>query len=193
MAGIKDDDADRGVADPLGLGGVSDADAPSRKPRPRVLALAGEFLRMSRATAILLGVFVLVGALYLLVKDDPVVRVGTGSPAPTAPADPGGVDDSTTTGTDDATTTTSEPTPTTDPDSTGTTESTVPTTEDNPSTTTDRGRPGPQDGQVTEGPGGSSSPGPAGTSQAQAPDDAATDGAAGAGADDTSGGRQAAE
>ena len=75
--------------DPLHLGGATDPDAPSRHPRPRILALLGEFLRMSRTSAILLVAFVLVGALYLLVREDPVVGFGPGpATSPTAPAQP---------------------------------------------------------------------------------------------------------
>lgn len=161
MADSRDDDADRDRTDPLGLGGVPDVDAPSRKPQPRRLALLGEFLRMSRTTAILLGVFVLVSALYLLVKDDPVVNFNPGPPAPTEPADPTGPEESTTTATDDATDT-SEPTPTTDPDSTGTTDSTVPTTEDDSGTTPGRGGV-----QLTESPAQSSPAGPGAPGQAE--------------------------
>lgn len=67
--------------DPLGLGGETAPDAPSRRPKPKLLSLAGEFLRMSRTTAIILTTFVLVGALYLLVKDDPAVNLGPREPA----------------------------------------------------------------------------------------------------------------
>lgn len=67
--------------DPLGFGGTSDPDAPSRRPKPKLLSLAGEFLRMSRTTMILLAAFMLVGALYLLVKDEPVVNLGPRQPA----------------------------------------------------------------------------------------------------------------
>ena len=69
--------------DPLGLGGASDPDAPSRRPKPKVLALIGEFLKMSRTTAILLVAFVLVGALYIVVKDEPVVNWTPREPAET--------------------------------------------------------------------------------------------------------------
>lgn len=72
--------------DPLGLGGVPDPDAPSRRPKPELLSLAGEFFRMSRATAILLTMFVLAGALYLLVREVPVVSLGPAGP--TEPAEP---------------------------------------------------------------------------------------------------------
>lgn len=44
-----------------------------RKQRPEALSLIIEFFRMSRATAILLIVFVLTTALYMLVRQDPVV------------------------------------------------------------------------------------------------------------------------
>lgn len=67
--------------DPLGLGGEQDPDAPSRRPRPKLLALAGEFLRMSRTTAILLTAFVLVGVLYLVVKEEPAVNLRPREPA----------------------------------------------------------------------------------------------------------------
>lgn len=74
-------------SDPLGLGGTTAPDAPSRHPRPRILALLGEFFRMSRTTAVLLAAFLLVGALYLLVREDPVVGFGPppAAPEPTAP------------------------------------------------------------------------------------------------------------
>ncbi len=102
MAGTPDDDTARfeldptgdeqsppstGTADeplvsggPLGLGESPPPDSPSRHPRPKILSLLGEFFRMSRATAILLTVFVVVGVLYLIVREDPVVGFG---PAPT--------------------------------------------------------------------------------------------------------------
>ena len=192
MAEIRDDETTRERTDPLGLGGVPEADAPSRDPRPRPLALLGEFLRMSRNTAILLAAFVLVGALYLLVKDEPVVNIGTGTPAPTAPEGPSEPADPSVSGTDDTTATT-DPTPTTDPDSTGTTESTVPTPGDDPSTTPERGRPSPQGGQATEGSGVTSPSEPAEAPQAEMSGGPAADGAAGAGAGGTSGGGQPAE
>lgn len=75
-------------SDPLGLGGSTAPDAPSRKPKPRVLALLGEFFRMSRTTAVLLTAFVLVGALYLLVREDPVVNFGPPAPGPEPTAPP---------------------------------------------------------------------------------------------------------
>ena len=65
--------------DLLGLGKAPAPDAASRKARPKFISLLGEFFRMSRNTAILLVVFVVVGAVYLVVRDDPVVRVGTSS------------------------------------------------------------------------------------------------------------------
>ncbi|MBB1032701.1 hypothetical protein G6027_17890 [Dietzia sp. SLG310A2-38A2] len=61
--------------DPLGLGGTTDPDAPSRRPQPKIVSLLGEFFRMSRTTAILLVAFVLLGILYSMVKTDPVVNV----------------------------------------------------------------------------------------------------------------------
>lgn len=80
--------------DPLGLGGTTDPDAPSRRPRPKIVSLLGEFFRMSRTTAILLVAFVLVAILYSMVKDDPVARLGTPPPQtdtaetePSAPAE----------------------------------------------------------------------------------------------------------
>lgn len=90
---MADDRAEEQVVpdDPLGLGGTPDPDAPSRRPRPRVISLLGEFFRMSRTTAILLAVFVVVGALYLVVRAEPVFQVGTPGPAEptgTAPATP---------------------------------------------------------------------------------------------------------
>lgn len=68
------------TSDPLGLGGTTDPDAPSRRPRPKIVSLLGEFFRMSRTTAILLVAFVLVAVLYSLVKDDPVASFGTPPP-----------------------------------------------------------------------------------------------------------------
>lgn len=70
-------------SDPLGLGGTTDPDAPSRRPRPKFVSLLIEFFRMSRTTAILLVSFVLFGALYLTVKQDPVVGIGTPAGPPT--------------------------------------------------------------------------------------------------------------
>ncbi|MET3859322.1 hypothetical protein ABIE38_000219 [Dietzia sp. 2505] len=61
--------------DPLGLGGTTDPDAPSRRPRPKIVSLLGEFFRMSRTTAILLVAFVLIAILYSMVKTDPVVNL----------------------------------------------------------------------------------------------------------------------
>lgn len=77
--------------DPPGLGEMPEPDAPSRRPRPRVLALLGEFFRMSRTTAILLVAFVMLGSLYLVVRAEPVVQFGTpgsSEDAETAPEDP---------------------------------------------------------------------------------------------------------
>lgn len=69
--------------DPLGLGGTTDPDAPSQHPRPKFVSLVVEFFKMSRTTAALLVAFVLLGALYLTVKQDPVVGIGTPSDRPT--------------------------------------------------------------------------------------------------------------
>ena len=108
--------------DLLGVGGMPDPDAPSRRPRPKIVSLLAEFLKMSRTTAILLGMFVLVGALYSIAKEEPVVAVRTphppvatetGTPAPTEP---------TATPTEPATgTTVPTATPQTSPPVTGTT------------------------------------------------------------------------
>ncbi|MDV8000827.1 hypothetical protein [Rhodococcus sp. IEGM 1408] len=68
--------------DPLGLLGMPEPDAPSRRPRPKIVSLLGEFFKMSRTTAILLVTFVLVSILYSMVKDAPVLRVGP-PPVPT--------------------------------------------------------------------------------------------------------------
>lgn len=121
---IRDDDPTSDLPDPLGLGGTPPPDAPSRRPKPRFLALLGEFFRMSRTTAILLGVFVLAGALYLLVRDEPVVAFGP--PAPPATSAPAVPDEPTSAPTESATET-RDPTPTsatgpseTDPLTTGT-------------------------------------------------------------------------
>src|SRR5699024_6592907 len=106
---IRDDDPTSDLPDPLGLGGTPPPDAPSRRPKPRFLALLGEFFRMSRTTAILLGAFVLAGALYLLVRDEPVVAFGPPAPPPTsAPAVP----DEPTSAPTESVTETTEPPPT---------------------------------------------------------------------------------
>ncbi|WP_440221137.1 hypothetical protein [Dietzia sp. MNB45] len=104
--------------DPLGLGGTPPPDAPSRSPKPRIVALLGEFFRMSRTTAILLGAFVLAGVLYLLVRDEPVVAFGpqpaqdpTGTSEPAEPVDPSSTPTDQTTDTT-APTSSSPPTPT---------------------------------------------------------------------------------
>lgn len=70
------------TGDPLGLGKTPPPDAPSRKARPKIVALLGEFFRMSRATAILLIAFVVISALYLVVRENPVLQVR----APSGPA-----------------------------------------------------------------------------------------------------------
>lgn len=62
--------------DPLGIGGVPDPDAPSRRPRPKIVSLVGEFFKMSRTTAVLLVSFVLLSMVYAAVKDEPVYTVG---------------------------------------------------------------------------------------------------------------------
>lgn len=77
------------ISDPLGLAGTPDPDAPSRRPRPRIVSLLGEFFKMSRTTAILLVTFVLVAILYSMVKDAPVLRVGpVGPPMTTSETEP---------------------------------------------------------------------------------------------------------
>lgn len=113
-----DDDPILDRPDPLGLGGTPPPDAPSRSPKPRIVALLGEFFRMSRTTAILLGAFVLVGVLYLLVRDEPVVAFGpqpardtTGTSEPAEPVDPSSTPTDQTTDTT-APTSSSPPTPT---------------------------------------------------------------------------------
>lgn len=123
-----DDDPILDRPDPLGLGGTPPPDAPSRSPKPRIVALLGEFFRMSRTTAILLGAFVLAGVLYLLVRDEPVVAFGpqpaqdpTGTSEPAEPVDPS----STPT---DQTTETTAPTPSSSPTPTGTGSRTTGTT-----------------------------------------------------------------
>lgn len=123
-----DDDPILDRPDPLGLGGTPPPDAPSRSPKPRIVALLGEFFRMSRTTAILLGAFVLAGVLYLLVRDEPVVAFGpqpaqdpTGTSEPAEPVDPS----STPT---DQTTETTAPTPSSSPTPTGTGSRTTSTT-----------------------------------------------------------------
>lgn len=112
-----DDDPSLERPDPLGLGGTTPPDAPSRRPRPRIVALLGEFFRMSRTTAILLISFVLAGVLYLLVREEPVVAFGP--PPPPTPTAPSEQDDPATTPTEQLTATTA-PTPTTPPNPTGT-------------------------------------------------------------------------
>lgn len=126
-----DDDPILDRPDPLGLGGTPPPDAPSRSPKPRIVALLGEFFRMSRTTAILLGAFVLAGVLYLLVRDEPVVAFGpqpaqdpTGTSEPAEPAEP--VDPSSTP--TDQTTETTAPTPSSSPTPTGTGSRTTGTT-----------------------------------------------------------------
>ncbi|MEV8224165.1 hypothetical protein [Dietzia sp. Alg238-R159] len=126
-----DDDPILDRPDPLGLGGTPPPDAPSRSPKPRIVALLGEFFRMSRTTAILLGAFVLAGVLYLLVRDEPVVAFGpqpaqdpTGTSEPAEPAEP--VDPSSTP--TDQTTETTAPTPSSSPTPTGTGSRTTSTT-----------------------------------------------------------------
>ena len=51
---LRQDPSAREQPDPLGLGGTPPPDAPSRRPKPAIVALIGEFLSMSRTTAILL-------------------------------------------------------------------------------------------------------------------------------------------
>ncbi|MFI8696130.1 hypothetical protein [Dietzia maris] len=126
-----DDDPILDRPDPLGLGGTPPPDAPSRSPKPRIVALLGEFFRMSRTTAILLGAFVLAGVLYLLVRDEPVVAFGpqpaqdpTGTSEPAEPVDP--VDPSSTP--TDQTTDTTAPTSSSPPTPTGTGSRTTGTT-----------------------------------------------------------------
>ena len=111
-----DDDPILDRPDPLGLGGTPPPDAPSRSLKPRIVALLGEFFRMSRTTAILLGAFVLASALYLVVRDEPVVAFGpqpaqdpTGTSEPTEPVDPSSTPTDQTT---DTTAPSSPPTPT---------------------------------------------------------------------------------
>lgn len=123
-----DDDPILDRPDPLGLGGTPPPDAPSRRARPRIVALLVEFFRMSRTTAILLGAFVLAGALYLFVRDEPVVafrpqpeRESTGTSEPAEPVDPS----STPT---DQTTDTTAPTSSSPPIPTGTGSRTTGTT-----------------------------------------------------------------
>ncbi|MBB0996999.1 hypothetical protein G6024_07800 [Dietzia maris] len=123
-----DDDPILDRPDPLGLGGTPPPDAPSRRARPWIVALLVEFFRMSRTTAILLGAFVLAGALYLFVRDEPVVafrpqpeRESTGTSEPAEPVDPS----STPT---DQTTDTTAPTSSSPPIPTGTGSRTTGTT-----------------------------------------------------------------
>lgn len=120
-----DDDPILDRPDPLGLGGTPPPDAPSRSPKPRIVALLGEFFRMSRTTAILLGAFVLAGVLYLLVRDEPVVAFGP-QPAqdPTGTSEPAEPSSTPT----DQTTETTAPTPSSSPTPTGTGSRTTGTT-----------------------------------------------------------------
>ena len=67
------------TGDPLGLGKTPPPDAPSREAWPKIVSLLAEFFRMSRTTAILLIAFVVIGALYLVVREDPVLQVRTPS------------------------------------------------------------------------------------------------------------------
>lgn len=118
MADRIDDDAAGGPKDPLGLGGTTPPDAASRRPRPAVVELLIEFFKMSRTTAILLIAFVLAAALYLLVRENPVVAFGT-------PPRPASAETSTT---DPETTRTSDAETTPTDEETATTETSVPTT-----------------------------------------------------------------
>lgn len=133
--------------DPLGLGVTPPPDAPSRRSKPQIIALLGEFLAMSRTTAVLLGTFVLAGVLYLLVREEPVVAFGPPAPpTSSAPAEP--VDPSVT----PTPTQTTVPTPTTAADPTATDTRTPGTTAPEGSATTST-RPGGQ-------PGGAGQPAP---------------------------------
>lgn len=134
-----DDDPILDRPDPLGLGGTPPPDAPSRSPKPRIVALLGEFFRMSRTTAILLGAFVLAGVLYLLVRDEPVVAFGP-QPAqdPTGTSEPAEPSSTPT----DQTTETTAPTPSSSPTPTGTGSRTTGTTATGGTATTGPGTDG---------------------------------------------------
>lgn len=69
----------------------------SARARPEALSLVIEFFKMSRTTAVLLIVFVLTAALYMLVRQDPVVAFNAPPRPDTSQTDPTGTD---TTGTD---------------------------------------------------------------------------------------------
>lgn len=134
-----DDDPILDRPDPLGLGGTPPPDAPSRSPKPRIVALIGEFFRMSRTTAILLGAFVLAGVLYLLVRDEPVVAFGP-QPAqdPTGTSEPAEPSSTPT----DQTTDTTAPTSSSPPTPTGTGSRTTGTTATGGTATTGPGTDG---------------------------------------------------
>ena len=89
----------------------------SARARPEALSLVIEFFKMSRTTAVLLIVFVLTAALYMLVRQDPVVAFNSPPRPDTSQTEPTG------TGTPGPNVTgTEEPTPSDQP--TGTTEQT---------------------------------------------------------------------
>ena len=54
-------------------GGVTTGEPETGQTRPEALSLLLEFVRMSRTSAILFIVFLLTGALYLVVREEPVV------------------------------------------------------------------------------------------------------------------------
>lgn len=138
------DEATAGRTDPLGLVGTPPPDAPSRRPRPKLVSLLGEFFRMSRTTAILLGAFVLAGALYLLVREQPVVAFGP--PAPPASSEPPAPVESSPppSGTPTEATGTTGATPTTTPEVTGTEAPATATTDPDGAATTSPGAAGPR-------------------------------------------------
>ena len=75
--------ADVGAGDDIGAGdddevtsthgGATTGDPDTGRTRPEALSLLLEFVRMSRTSAILLIVFLLTAALYLVVRQEPVV------------------------------------------------------------------------------------------------------------------------
>ncbi|MDX2356622.1 hypothetical protein [Dietzia sp. PP-33] len=139
------------TGDPLGLGGTPDPDAPSRRPRPRIVSLLGEFFKMSRTTAILLVTFVLVAILYSMVKSEPVLSVRSPAPqATTSESEPGtSTDPSTSPSPSEQATETSVPTVTTPSAPTGGTTS-DPSSEGRQATTSAPGGPGDQTQQTQQ-------------------------------------------
>lgn len=88
----------------------------SRRERSEALSLIIEFFRMSRTTAIILVAFVLISALYMFVRQDPVVAFNSPPRSDSSQTDTTGTD---TSGTDEPTPS-DQPTDSTDPSGTQT-------------------------------------------------------------------------